>query len=244
MSWAGARRGGSIEAMSNSDAQPLFDGREMFMVHAVFRRELGLAPRTVRGVADGDVERARLVTGHVQGIVHMLHHHHEAEDAYTWPLLLERAADQVAPLVTLMETQHQDVAKHGDEAAGALTAFGETATASAREDLAAGLERLLTVLHEHLTTEEQQVVPLMERFVTAAEWNEMVQRGAAAADPATIPFGLGMMMYEGYPDLMDGVIANMPSDMQPVIRQLAGDAYGARAFELYGTTTPPRSTEL
>jgi iron-sulfur cluster repair protein YtfE (RIC family) len=230
--------------MSNSATQPFFDGREMATIHAVFRRELGLAPRTIRGVEAGDVERARLVAGHVQGILQMLHHHHVSEDEFVWPRLLQRAPEQVAPLVAIMEAQHQDVAKLGTEVTEALATFGQTTTVWPGEDVAQGIERMLPVLVEHLDTEEQRVVPLMEQHITQAEWNQMVQSGAADVPPEVASFGFGMMMYEGEPEVIDAAIANMPSEAQPLIRRLGADAYAAKAKELYGTATPPRSTDL
>lgn len=52
------------------------------------------------------------------------------------------------------------------------------------------------------------------------------------------------MLYEGFPDLVDLIVANMPAEVQPIIRQLSTAAYAARALELYGATLPPQSHEL
>jgi alpha-1,2-mannosyltransferase len=117
-------------------------------------------------------------------------------------------------------------------------------TATAAQDLAEGIERMLVVLREHLVTEEQRVVPLMEQHITQAEWNQMVQSGAANVPPEVASFGFGMMMYEGDPEVIDAAIANMPPEAQPLIRRLGSDAYAAKAKEVYGTASPPRSTEL
>jgi hemerythrin-like domain-containing protein len=146
-----------------------FDGREMFMVHAIFRRELGLAPALVRGVAPGDRERAAVVAEHIQGVNTVLHHHHASEDEYVWPLLLERGVDQVAPLVVAMESQHEEVAKRGFEVGEALAAFSRTASVESQDALAGALDRLVPLLNEHLTVEEQEVVPLMEQHITMAD---------------------------------------------------------------------------
>ena len=40
--------------------------REMLMVHNAFRREFGLTPALVRGVADGDRQRAETLADHIE----------------------------------------------------------------------------------------------------------------------------------------------------------------------------------
>jgi hypothetical protein len=69
----------------NAEEQLHFDGREMLMVHDVFRREFALMPALVRGVAVGDHNRAQIVTDHIERVSALLHHHHLAERQYTWP---------------------------------------------------------------------------------------------------------------------------------------------------------------
>ena len=51
-----------------------------------------------------------------------------------------------------------------------------------------------------------------------------------------------MFMYETAPEVIDMVVAEMPAEVQPVIRDLAANAYAAYAKELYGTATPARVT--
>jgi hemerythrin-like domain-containing protein len=221
-----------------------FDGREMYMVHNMLRREFGLAPRVVRAVADGDRERARTVADHIRTVSTVLHHHHESEDAYVWPLLLQRVEEQTVSLVELMEQQHADVAMLGHRAETAMSDWAADPAAGRRETLAGALESLFTSLREHLAMEEQRIVPLMEECVTAAEWNEMVQKGAADADPEGLPLGFGMMMYEGDPEVIEAAIGNMPEGARDLIPKLATQAFAEHSELIYGTATPPRSTEL
>jgi len=222
---------------------PHFDGREMLMLHDSFRREFGLMPGLVRGVAAGDRERAQVITAHITYVSTILHHHHHGEDVHVWPLLAERCAAECAPLVGLMEAQHEDIAKIGREIDEGLRAWA-AAAAGPRQALADGLDRLLPVLREHLASEEENVVPLMERHITAAEWSEIVEKEAADVDPASIPLGFGMLMYEGDPEVVDAAIATMPEQVRPVIRELAARAFAEHSRLVHGTATPPRSTEL
>jgi hypothetical protein len=84
----------------------------------------------------------------------------------------------------------------------------------------------------------------MERLITAAEWNRMVQAGSSDVDPESLPLAFGMALYEGDPEIVDAAIANMPPEARQVIRELAVDAFAAHSERVHGTATPPRSTEL
>ena len=46
-------------------------------------------------------------------------------------------------------------------------------------------------------------------------------------------------MYEADAAAIDLAVAEMPPEVQPVIRDLAAKAYAAYAEELYGTPDPP-----
>ncbi|WP_204072073.1 hemerythrin domain-containing protein [Planotetraspora phitsanulokensis] len=223
---------------------PYFDGREMYMLHDMFRREFGLMPGLVRGVTAGDLERAQIIASHVESVSTLLHHHHHSEDEFVWPMLAERVPAELEPFVHLMEDQHEKVAKVAAEVDEAIAAWRDLATGESRQVLAEALDRLLPLLREHLEAEEEHVVPLMESHITATEWNQMVQAGAAQADPEGLPLGFGMLMYEGDPEVVDIAIANMPPEARPLIRQVATEAFAAYAERVHGTPTPPRSTEV
>ncbi len=219
------------------------DVRDMYMVHTAFRREFRLLPGLVRAVAAGDVERARVVAGHAALLDGTLHHHHGMEDRHLWPLLLERVPDELEPLVHTMEGQHEGIDKLGVEVRASLDAWRENADPQTRERLASAFEKLIPALEEHLGMEEQQVLPLMEKHISQAEWSAMVQEGAASANPGDVPLMLGLMMYEGDPEVVDATIGQLPPEIQPVIREAAWNAFQAHSELVHGTTTPRRSTE-
>jgi hypothetical protein len=60
--------------------EPHADARDMFVVHAMFRREFGLMPGLVRAVAAGDSARAALVADHVALMSEGPAAHHQGED--------------------------------------------------------------------------------------------------------------------------------------------------------------------
>jgi hemerythrin-like domain-containing protein len=222
------------------NTEPLADIREMYMVHTVFRREFGLAPDLVRGVADGDTERTQAVAAHLELLSMFLHHHHSGEDNHLWPRLLQRGGAEAAPVVLLMESQHEAIETTGAEVDAALASWQATASVAARDELADTLERLLAHLGEHMALEEDQALPLIAEYITAAEWGAMVQEGGADVPQETMPMMFGMMMYEGDPEVVRLALSMMPPEVQGVMGDLAKQAYATHCEQVHGTSSPAR----
>ena len=233
-----------MSSLATTDAQPHFHRSEMLIVHDAFRREFALMPGLVGGAAAGDRDRAQIIGDHIQGATSVLHIHHVLEDDNVWPLLLDRCGESVAPLVRLMEGQHHQIATLIPQVGEAVSIWRDSATVESRQALVDVLDRLIPALKEHLSTEEERVVPLMEAHITAAEWNEFLEKESAAVDPEHLPLMLGMLMYEGDPESIEQVIATMSADTGPDIRELAAPTFAAHSQRVHGTATPPRSTEL
>lgn len=220
--------------------EPLADARDMFAVHTMFRREFGLMPGLIRAVTAGDTRRARLVADHVALVSGVLNVHHSAEDQHIWPLLRDRCPEECAPLVEVMEDQHHAIHTRLLQATEAARAWRGDASAGTRDALADAVDRLIPVTGEHLALEEERVVPLIEKYITQAEYAVLAQEGAAHVAPDKLPTALGMVLYEAAPAVTDMIVAEMPAEVQPVIKDLAATAYAAYAQELYGTAAPPR----
>jgi hemerythrin-like domain-containing protein len=229
--------------LAKPDGQPHFERSDMRVMHSMFRREFALMPGLVGGVAAADHDRAQIIGDHMQAVMAILHGHHTHEDEDIWPLLLDRCGASVAPLVGLMEDQHQQVATLLEEIDEALSVWRDSVTGESREALVDALDRLTPALKEHLSTEEDRVVSLMAQYITVAEWHTPLG-SAMAADPKHLPLTFGMLMYEGDPESVEQVIATMAADARPVIRQLAAPTFAAHSQRVHGTATPPRSTEL
>lgn len=212
--------------------------REMIMVHTAFRREFGLMPALVSSVAEGDVRRAGVVADHIGMIGAILHHHHSGEDRVLWPLLLERCPEQLAPLIHTMEAHHERVADLGGQLSKTVDAWRSEADATNRDVATGILGELLPVLREHLGTEEERVMPLIEENITADEWDGMVAEGAASMSPEALPLALGLMMYEGEPAAVQDALANIPAELRGVVAEQAPAAYAAYAQAVYGTASP------
>ncbi|MEE6175894.1 hemerythrin domain-containing protein [Mycobacterium sp. 050134] len=228
--------------MSERENQ-MFDPREMVMVHTMLRREFGLLPDLLRATTASDAERRAAISAHFDLIANILHHHHQAEDDHLWPQLLKRSV-AASSIVDVLETQHCELAALLESSRVCVRRWVSESDLEHAAAAFDSVDQLNAALDEHLRVEEQQVVPLMQMHITAAEWDAMVQLGAADADPQDLLLGLGMLAYEADPDVLATAIAAIPADAQPAVRQLAADSFAQYSLQLYETVTPRRSTDL
>jgi hemerythrin-like domain-containing protein len=220
----------------------LADPRDMFAAHTMFRREFGLMPGLVRAVTPGDMQRARLVADHIALVSGVLSQHHVGEDRHIWPRLRERCSEECGPLVDVMEDQHHAVHTCLLQVSRALQSWRESASARAGGVLAGAIDRLIVVITEHLALEDERAVPLIVKYITDDEYAVLAQEHAACIPPDKLLTVFGMIMYHGDRAVADLILAEMPVEVQPAIKNLAIQAYAAYATDLYGTATPPRAT--
>lgn len=218
--------------------EPMADVRDMYMAHAALRREFRLLPQLVRDVAPGDAVRAEVVGAHAELVCRILHAHHEGEDTLLWPRLLGRGGEKAAAIVPTMEKQHHAI----DQAHAVAMKFLRSwrPTGQGGEELAGAFELLLDVLLKHMATEEDQVLPLAEKHVTAAEWRELGEHGMAAISKKELPLAFGMAMYEGDPAVIKAVLAHVPLPVRLLVPVAGRRRYAAHAKRIHGTATPPR----
>ena len=183
---------------SDSHAPERPDVNKMVVIHRVFRREFAQIPRLVRGVRDGDTSRARLVADHLGLIVAGLHMHHTGEDAGLWPLLLDRAAPSTALVETMQEQLHR-VDELVAQLAGALL--------------------------EHLDLEEREILPLVSRHVSVAEWDSLGEHGKDAMSSRQLPLMFGAILEEADEGERQRMLAHLPAPIRVVMRTVAAWQY-------------------
>ncbi len=210
----------------------------MVCVHVFLRREFRLAGGLIRAVAEGDTRRATVVADHLQFLGTFLHHHHTAEDELLWPKLLDRVPEELAPIVRLMETQHHRVDALLQDIERVLPQWRSRAEVAHRDDLARLFEELYVGLSEHLDAEEQRLLPIAARTITAAEWNQLGEAGAAAIRKKDLPLVLGMFQYEGDPEIIARIANEAPRPVRRIVPLLARRAFRKHALRVHGTATP------
>lgn len=214
------------------------DTRDMIVVHTALRREFQLAPGLVRGTPVGDTARVSTVVEHLKLITGLLHLHHAEEDRLLWPKLLDRAPTQVAAVVTLMRTQHEQIHALVASVEALVARWRGGAGAAVRGDLADVLEQLSRVLDEHLADEEEHILPLAARWLSASEWNQLGEAAMAQLPQKKLPLLFGMLMYEANPDVISAMLAHAPLLPRLLMPVLGPRAYARHARTLHGTAKP------
>ena len=81
-------------------------------------------------------------------------------------------------------------------------------------------------------------MPLVEACMTQKEWTTIgkaAQRGTALKDG---PRMLGMLAYDGDPDVIQHMLAAVPAPMRGIVLRIGQRAYAKHATRVYGTPTP------
>ncbi|MFC9293622.1 hemerythrin domain-containing protein [Streptomyces sp. NPDC057011] len=166
---------------------------EMVVIHRGLRREARLLVELIAAVAPGDTARARVLADHFRDYRLGLHNHHHGEDEHLWPPLLARV-DLEADLVLRMEAQHERVAATLAAAEEALPAWENAAGEAERDTLVAVLAEHRSVLVEHLGDEEESLLPLAARHLSAHEWDALGEHFMTATPKPKLLFFLGMVL--------------------------------------------------
>lgn len=221
-----------------SRTDDLVDTREMVLIHTFVRREFRLAGGVVRRVADRDVRRAEEVAAHLDFLMEFLHHHHTIEDELLWPALLERVPEDLAPIVHLMESQHEDLDRLLGRLAHRIRPWVGSASAEDRDALARTLDETYLHVVEHLDAEERRLLPIAARNLTQAEWERLGAEGRRRSPRRRGPLVLGMFRYEGEPEVFARMVSAVPAPVRPVLLWRADRAFRRHALAIHGTATP------
>jgi len=212
----------------------LTDVRGMVLAHDAFRRVLRPVPALIREVPDGYLARVRLLADHLELVLNMLTHHHEGEDELLWPTLLARVPDELAPLVHLMESQHEGVHGMLEEVGTRLPRWRKDPTRPAGARLADRVEHLVVLLDEHMQAEEQHVLPIATRTVTQAEWDALGERGVKGIPLSKGPLIFGIFMEVGDPEVVADELAKAPAPVRLLLRLTARRAWRRYRTRLFG----------
>ncbi len=220
-----------------SAAHKLCDTTDMVIVHRMFRRECALLPQLVAAVPPGDLARARTVAGHAREVLDMLHHHHLGEDELLWPRLSARTPFH-ADLLARMDSQHQGLAVLLEHAATSFTAWQNAPTAPTSTALTALLEQLSAGLNEHFDEEEAAVLPIVERVITAAEYQEVGQRGLVSIPLTRRLVVLGSLLEGATPQERTDFLAAVPAPARLAYRLIGVRQHRHETTRLRGPLQP------
>ena len=201
--------------------------REMPIIHRIFRRQFAEVRALVQQVPGDDAARVGAVADHLGFLLDGLHMHHTTEDDLIWPKLLDRAGLD-APLVERMEEQHQQIDASVSEVRESLSVWRAGPSPASSSTLVARMGEFLGVLEGHLDEEEQDVVPLIDRHLTEAEWQEVGQRGFEKFTPAQRWIATGQMVEVATPEEAAMMFGSLP---RPV--KMLWHLVGKRTYRRY-----------
>ena len=208
------------------------DTREMVAVHSAFRREFAEAPELIRSVGVGNGRHASTVATHLQLMLQILHHHQGGEDRLLWPKLRARVEPEFQPAIDLVEGQHAAIHTEVAQATAVLGRWRTFAHERDREHLADCFDRFSQLLTAHLSSEEEQVLPLAARWLTQAEWDELGAEGMASVPRKQRSAVFGMIMKDGDPEVVQGMLAHAPARARVLLPRLAPRSYDRYARRL------------
>ncbi|GAA3438093.1 hemerythrin domain-containing protein [Kutzneria kofuensis] len=179
--------------MTTATDRRSFDSRRVFRLHVVFRRELSRNVDLVRAVAANDRDRAQVVADRVRMVDNAVYRHNCAEDALLWPKLVGDRPSEADIMVDVMHRQHRALDAMSLGVQGAILAWEDEPTEHRREMLADALQHFSNAYGEHICATELFLVPLLERFLCAADWTDVIRQGVAHSDPETITALAGLL---------------------------------------------------
>ncbi|GAA1909066.1 hemerythrin domain-containing protein [Nocardioides marmoribigeumensis] len=143
----------------------------MYVAHHAFRRDLRDFARAVPLTPVTDRAAWRALERRWAVFADVLHHHHSGEDAHLWPALLDRAQGEDRATVEAMEDEHAGVDPLLEACRDGLTAMVAAPSADTRSALTVRLVALREALGRHLDHEETETIALVQRLLSAAEYD-------------------------------------------------------------------------
>lgn len=154
------------------------------IIHAAVRRDVARTEVALRGMRDGDAERARQIQTAWRNLVRELTHHHEAEDEHLWPFLQSRGVE--LSLLQTMEAEHVAMKTALGSVSGSIEALVAAPTAANATAAADEVSRAQTVINGHLEHEERDVEAPLGDLEDDPEFKELAKklRPASIVDAA------------------------------------------------------------
>jgi hypothetical protein len=198
----------------------------MWTMHRGFRRDLANFARAVPATPVDDRPTWTALADRWDVFARILHHHHAAEDAGIWPLLLDRvdAAGDTDGRATLeaMAAEHGVIDPLLDACAGGFRRMTVTPGTATRNALAQQVAAVREHLDAHLAHEERDAMALVQRHLTQDEWLQIsVAYFEKPASPALLMTIAGWVLHELPADVIDRMRSDPKVPMLVLVWRLA-----------------------
>jgi iron-sulfur cluster repair protein YtfE (RIC family) len=208
------------------------DVHDMVVVHRSFRQWCAELPDLVRGLRDGETARAALVVDAVRFTLIGLETHHASEDEFLWPRLAARAEGK-AGLIAHMEEQHYRLDELITQLTGALDELAADPRQPLREQVAAQLTELCSVMTVHLDEEENTILPLAAEYMTVPEWEELGKISLAKLEKKQLLRAFSALMAVATPEEQRTLLTKAPLPARLLWRLSGRRSYARMKARLY-----------
>jgi hemerythrin-like domain-containing protein len=214
--------GGAVRLRARrSSGQPDLPANVGFMraLHAALRRDLSRL-RDAAAQLDSSAGAPPTVLAGWDAFRAQLDNHHSAEDDDLWPVLRRELSDPGdLAAVDAMVAEHRHIPPALASVDAALRGGGE---------LTAPVELLSTVVLDHLAHEERDVLPLIERHLTRAQWRAFLHKERARRSPRERPEFLTWILDDADQQDAAAVLTEMPPPARLIYRRVLRPRYDAQ----------------
>jgi len=192
------------------------------IIHAAVRRDVARTERALRGMRDGDAERARQIQTAWRNLVRELTHHHEAEDEHLWPFLQSRGVE--LSLLETMEAEHVAMRTALGSVSSSIEVLVAAPTSTNATAAADEVSRAETVINGHLEHEERDVEAPLGDLEDDPEFKELARklRPASVVDAAN---ALAWMQDGAGERERTALRSNIPGPVVTILTALLGRRY-------------------
>ena len=188
-------------------AEGPYDQTPMYLMHHAFRRDLRRFEASVRATPLGEVAVWNALARRWDRFAEVLHHHHQVEDEYIWPVLEQHAADDgetsATQMLHAMEAEHAQIDPALAAVEASFRAMADHPCADHRNALDVRVTAVRAALLDHLRHEETDALPYLQRVATPEEEKAMAQ-GAERGYPMSITPFVVPWVAEEVPDELIG----------------------------------------
>ena len=150
------------------------DTRMMSIVHTALRRDLARATTALSHEPPPSDQQREALGAHLEWMMGFLHDHHAGEDDGLYPLVRTRNPAAVE-LLDAMSADHELIAPCIQSVRESAAEYRQSVADRTREALVSAIRALEEVLLPHLRREEDDMMPVVSRTITNAEWIEWDQ---------------------------------------------------------------------
>lgn len=215
------------------------------VAHRIIRADLARLTRLVDDVAGRrqrlDRRRAEALVRYLDLFADSIHHHHTLEDDLLWPVLTAAVGDAID--LGELEEDHGALDPELDRVRAAARHLRESpADEEAAMVLAERLAGLRQLLEEHMTEEDEVVLPAITEHLSAEQWKDIERK--AARSGGRLSFELPRVCDAATPEEFAQLVGATNRVLIGLARRLTVPRYRRLESSVFGPVPEPRSSSV